>query len=137
MHFILDLTTTQALAWADPPTPPETNPTLYWTSIFTEIRDFLYLLNREAAAQALADVRRILPDHEIVTVTVSDFLTNRLQGAYREPTTSTQPTSDASYRQAYAEGVQARRDGVTGDQNPYSITDLRGIGWLNGWQGEA
>ena len=137
MHFILDLTTAQALAWADPPEPPETNPKLYWTSIFTEIRDFLYLLNREAAAQALADVKRILPDHEIVTVTVSDFLTNRLQGAYREPTTSTQPTSDASYRQAYAEGVQARRDGVTGDQNPYSITDLRGIGWLNGWQGEA
>ena len=133
MHFVLDLTTAQALAWADPPEPPETNPTLYWTSLFTEIRDFLYLLNREAAAQALADVKRILPDHEIVTVTVSDFLTNRLHGAYREAA-SAAPTSDADYRQAFAEGVQARRGGVTGDQNPYPITDLRGIGWLNGWQ---
>ena len=136
MHFILNLTTAEALAWADPPEPPETNPTLYWTSLFTEIRDFLYLLNREAAAQALADVKRILPDQEIVTVTVSDFLTNRLHGTYREAT-SAAPKSDSAYRQAYAEGVQARKDGVTGDQNPYPITDLRGIGWLNGWQGEA
>ena len=136
MHFILDLTTAQALAWADPPEPPETNPTLYWTSLFTEIRDFLYLLNREAAAQALSDVKRILPDHEIVTVTVSDFLTNRQHGAYSEAT-STASTSDSAYRQAFAEGVQARRDGVRGDQNPYPITDLCGIGWLNGWQSTA
>jgi hypothetical protein len=128
VHFILNLTTAEALAWADPPTPPATEPTLYWTSLFDEIADFLYLLNHEAATQARSDVQRILPDQEIVSVPVSAFLTIRASGGYRSPT-----SSDTNYRQAYAEGVQARMDGATGDQNPYPITDLRGIGWANGF----
>jgi hypothetical protein len=134
VHFILNLTTAEALAWADPPTPPASEPTLYWTSLFDEIRDFLYLLNHEAATQAFADVKRILPDQEIVSVPVSAFLTIRASGGYRSPTSAVPASSDSTYRQAYAEGAQARTGGVTGDQNPYPITDLRGIGWANGWQ---
>lgn len=85
MYFIIDLTYVRVLAWAEPPKPPSTQPQLFWAPLYTEARDFLYLLSKDAAEQALVDVKEQHPTHDIQAVSVSDFLTDRLNGAYPPP----------------------------------------------------
>jgi hypothetical protein len=133
MYYLADLTTQQVLGWAEPPKPHSPYPTLIWEPLFTRTHFFLHFLTPEPAQAALADAKAIEPTHDIQVVFVPDFMTNRSRGLYDHPSNYLATTQDDLYRQAFEEGTEAKHDNRPQSDNPYSITDLQGIGWLNGW----
>ena len=131
--YIVDVTTNSVMSWISGDADnPSSYKILWLPAERTNVAAFLHFFGEKAAERALRIANLVEPDHEVIAVETRQFLTNRVNGVYDKPE-APNPWGQNEYERAYAEGSQARSEGLKQADNPYQITNLKGIGWLNGW----
>lgn len=136
--YVIDLTTNSVMSWISSDEDSPLGRRILWLPADrTNAAAFLHFFGEAAVSRAMKIATLQEPEHSIIAVEVRQFLVDRANGVYDKPERRSQGghylLEQNDYDQAYSEGVVAGSAGRPQAANPYQITNLKGIGWLNGW----